>query len=100
MGSQSQTWRDFRFHFSGVSEVKNPAANAGGTSSILGLGRSSGEGNGNLPGKSHGQRSLEVFSPWGLQRVRHESDRYFLKSQNISHFLFSVKIFISLRYSS
>ena len=39
--------------------------------SILGLGRSSGERNGNptpifLPGKSHGQRSLAGYSsPWG-----------------------------------
>ena len=24
-----------------------------------------------LPGESHGQRSLEGYSPWGLQRVRH-----------------------------
>ena len=33
------------------------------------VGRSSGEGNGNplqfLPGKSHGQRNLVGFSPWG-----------------------------------
>ena len=52
--------------------VKNPSASAGGpreASSILGLGRSPGEGNGNtpefLPGKSHGQRSLVGYSPWG-----------------------------------
>ena len=25
-----------------------------------------------LPGKSHGQRSLVGYSPWGLQRVRHD----------------------------
>ena len=25
-----------------------------------------------LPGESHGQRSLEGYSPWGLQRVRHD----------------------------
>ena len=24
-----------------------------------------------LPGKSHGQRNLEGYSPWGSQRVRH-----------------------------
>ena len=24
-----------------------------------------------LPGESQGQRSLEGYSPWGLQRVRH-----------------------------
>ena len=42
---------------------KNPSANAGDAGSIPGLGRSPGEGNGPapvfLPGKSHGQRSLE-----------------------------------------
>ena len=59
----------FHFHYSGPwgfpggSVVKNPLANAGDASSIPGLGRSPGEGNGNplqlfLPGKSHGQRSL------------------------------------------
>ena len=45
------------------SEAKNLPANAGGVGLIPGLGRSPGEGNGNLfqyflPGKSHGQRSL------------------------------------------
>ena len=25
-----------------------------------------------LPGKSHGQRSLVAYSPWGLKRVRHD----------------------------
>ena len=25
-----------------------------------------------LPGKSHGQRSLGGYSPWGWQRVRHD----------------------------
>ena len=25
-----------------------------------------------LPGKSHGQRILESYSPWGHKRVRHE----------------------------
>ena len=25
-----------------------------------------------LPGKSHGQRSMEGYSPWGLQRVSHD----------------------------
>ena len=35
--------------------------------SISGSGRPPGEGNGNplLPGKSHGQRSLVGYSPWG-----------------------------------
>ena len=25
-----------------------------------------------LPGKSHGQKSLKCYSPWGLQRVGHD----------------------------
>ena len=52
--------------------VKNPSANAGDTGdvgSIPGSGRSPGGGNGNplqyLPGKPHGQRSLEGYSPCG-----------------------------------
>ena len=54
--------------------VKASAYNAGDPGSIPALGRSPGEGNGNplifLPGKSHGQRSLAHYSPWG----RKESD--------------------------
>ena len=60
--------------FSGGSGVKNPPANAEKADSIPGLGRSLGEENGNLvflPGKSHGQRSLEGYSPWGGKRVGH-----------------------------
>ena len=42
-------------------------------SSISGLGRSPGVGNGNspvfLPGKSHGQRSLTGYSPWGCKEL-------------------------------
>ena len=51
--------------------VKNPPANAenaGDVRSVPGVGRSPGGGNGNpvfLPGKSHGQRSLAGYSPWG-----------------------------------
>ena len=61
--------------FPGGSEGKVSAYNAGDPGSIPGLGRSPGEGNGNptlvfLPGKSHGQRSLVGYSPWG----RKESD--------------------------
>ena len=62
--------------------VKNLPCNAGdvagATGSIPGLGRSPGEGNGNplqysfLPGKSHGQRNLVGYSPWGLKRVKHD----------------------------
>ena len=56
------------------SAVKKSACNAedatGAEGCIRGSGRSPGEGNGNptlvlLPGKSHGQRSLVGYSPWG-----------------------------------
>ena len=57
--------------FPSVLVVKNTPANAGDIRDaglISGLGRSSGEGNGNphsvfLPGESHGQRSLAGYSP-------------------------------------
>ena len=49
--------------------VKNPPANAG---SVSRSGRSPGVGHGNppvfLPGKSHGQRSLVGYSPWGRKK--------------------------------
>ena len=65
--------------------LKNSPANAGDTDLIPGLGRSPGEGHGNqdplekdmattpvfLPGKSHGERSLTGYNPWGRKRVRH-----------------------------
>ena len=55
----------------------NLPANSGDTGLIPGLGRSSGEGNGNLLQcscweKFHGQRSLVGYSPWGLKRIRHD----------------------------
>ena len=63
--------------FLGGSEVKNPPANAGDArdvSSIPGLGRSSGGGNGNTVqysclGKSLGQRSLAGYSPRGHKEL-------------------------------
>ena len=50
--------------------VKNPHVNAGDMGSILGLGRSSGEGNGNplqysFLGNPMDLRSLAGYSPWG-----------------------------------
>ena len=56
--------------FPGGSRVKNPPAHVGDTGSISGLGRSPREGNGNscqysYLEKSHGQRSLMGYSPWG-----------------------------------
>ena len=54
--------------------VKNLLADAGDMGSIPGSGNPPGEGNGNtpvfLPGESHGQRSLEGYSP----RSHKESD--------------------------
>ena len=51
--------------------VKHLPNSAGDLGSIPGSGRSPGEGHGNrlqfLPGKFHGQRSLVVYSPWGLK---------------------------------
>ena len=53
--------------------VKNLPAYARGLGLITGWGRHPGEGNSNpsLPGKSHGQRSLAGYSPWGRKRVGH-----------------------------
>ena len=72
--------------------VKNPSANAGDVGLIPGSGRSPGERPGFEPwvkkitwrrkrqptpifllGKSHGQRSLADYSPWGHKRVRQDS---------------------------
>ena len=58
--------------FPGGSDSKTSAYNAGDLGSILGLGRSPGEGNGNpsqyfLLGKSHGWRGLVGYSPWGCK---------------------------------
>ena len=52
-------------------------ANAGDADSIPGLGRPLGEGNGNphqysCLEKSHGQRSLMGYNPWGRKRVGHK----------------------------
>ena len=61
--------------FPGGSVVINPLASAedtGDTGLIPGLGRSPGEGNDNpFQYSCLGQRSLVGYSPWGLQRVRH-----------------------------
>ena len=59
--------------------VKKPSASSGDIRDmglIPGLGRSSRKGNGYLLqysclGKSHGQRRLAGYSPWGHKRVRH-----------------------------
>ena len=56
---------------------KESAYNAENSCLIPSSRRSPGEGNGNppqysLPGKFHGQRSLEDYSPWGRKRGRHD----------------------------
>ena len=60
--------------FPGDTMVKNLPAKAGDTrlaGQISGLGRLPGEGTGPAfwPGKSHGQRSLEGYSPWGCKEL-------------------------------
>ena len=55
--------------------VKNPHANTGDMGSIPRSGRSPAEGNGTpvfLPEKSHGQRSLAGYSPWGCKGAGHD----------------------------
>ena len=56
---------------------KEPASQAGDTGSVPGKGQSPGEGSGHpslvfLPGKSHRQRSLAGYCPWGLKGVEHD----------------------------
>ena len=59
--------------FFGSTDGKESACNAGDPGSILGSGRSSGEGNGNplqfLPGEFHGQRGLAGYSPQGYKEL-------------------------------
>ena len=63
--------------FPGGSVVRNQPVHAEDVGSILWLGRSPGEGKWQptpvvLPGKSHGQKSLAGYSPWGCKRVRQD----------------------------
>ena len=74
---------------------KESPANAGDVSSIPGLGRSSGEGNGK-PGKSPGQRSLAGYSPWGCERVRHD---WATKQQQQQQHSFDSKCKIPQKYN-
>ena len=69
-------WRDTCIYmgFPGSSTGKESACNVGHLSSISGLGRSPGEGYGNLLQCSclenpHGQRSLAGYSPWGCKEL-------------------------------
>ena len=63
-----------RLHFPGGSDSKACACNAGDLSLIPGLETSPEEGNGKptpvlLSGKSHAQRSLVGYSPWGHKEL-------------------------------
>ena len=63
--------------FPGGAVVKNLPANSRDMGSIPGLGRSPAEGNGNqlqypCLEKSHGQRSLAGYIPWGHKRAGHD----------------------------
>ena len=54
--------------------MKNPPVNAGDEGSVPGLGispeKEMATHSSIHPGKSHGQRSLVGYSPWGSERVR------------------------------
>ena len=71
--------------------VKNPPANARVMGLIPESGRSPGDGNGNpltlvfLLGKSHGQRSLAGYRPWGPKEsdtVEHTHTHAKIQNQN------------------
>ena len=60
-----------------MAQCKESACQAGDAGSIHGSERFPGEGNSNptpvfLPGKSHGQKSLAGYSPWGRKRIGHD----------------------------
>ena len=74
--------------FSGGSDGKESACNAGDPGSIPGSGRSPGEGNGNpvfLPGEFQGQKSLKDYSPWGCKELDATEDQHFLLQYTESH---------------
>ena len=91
--------------FPGGSVVKNLPANAENAGLTTESGRFPGEGEWLptpvfLPGKSHGQRSLAGYSPWGHRRVRHDlvtkqqlsiiTDTSYLLSCHIFLYLFKI----------
>ena len=68
--------------FPGGSDGKESASNVGDPGSIPVLERSPGEGNGNplqysCLEKSHGQRSLVGYSPWGRKELDTTEQLYF-----------------------
>ena len=83
------------------SDGKESSCNVGDLGSIPGLGRSPGEGKGNLLqysclGKSHGQRSLAGYSVWGQKSQTRLSNEHLPTNSTESHlvlfFIFSAKI--------
>ena len=78
--------------FPGGSDGKQSACNAGGPGLISGLGRSPGEGNGNplqysSLGKSHGQRTLAGYSPWGRKSQTQQWLSHHIMAKFNSHIL-------------
>ena len=69
--STSPMYTDIIGGFPGGSDGKEPASKAGDPGSIPGLGRSSGERNGNPLQHSclENQRSLVGYSPWGRKEL-------------------------------
>ena len=62
----------YNMGFPGSSVVKNLPDNAGDRVQFLGREDPLEKFHGFLPGKSHGQRSLVGYSPWGHKRVKHD----------------------------
>jgi len=82
----------FNLGFPDGSVVKNPPANAGDTSSIPGLGRSPGEGNGNPLQYScldnpHGQRSLVSYIVYGMAKELDKATKQQQQSFNLQTML-------------
>ena len=81
--------------FPGNSEGKESTCNAGDPGSILGSGRSPGEGNGNPPWysclewKSHEQRSLVGYSPWGRKKSDRTERLHFKRILLVSAYMIS-----------
>ena len=80
--------------YNGSSDGKASDYNAGDPGSIPGLGRSSGEGNGNplqysCLEKSHGWRSMVGYSPWDhkesdtTERLHFSPHYKFISSKNV-----------------
>ena len=82
--------------FSGGSGVKNPSANVGDASSILGSGRSPGEGNGN-PLQYSCLGNLWTEEPGGIQSMGSQRVGYELATeQQWQHFVVQMHCKISL----